>query len=85
VFLVPVANLVISDARVVVGRCVTAPSLFFLRELIVWSSLLCLVPTMVHLLFILVPAVGFVVLDTGIACRLGLLILVVSDLLHRGT
>jgi hypothetical protein len=47
--------------------------------------LLCLVPTMVHLLFILVPAVGFVVLDTGIACRLGLLILVVSDLLHRGT
>jgi hypothetical protein len=49
VFLVPVANLVISDAKIVVGRCVTAPSLFFLRELIVWSSLLCLVLTMVHL------------------------------------
>jgi hypothetical protein len=49
VFLVPVANLVISDAKVVVGRCVTAPSLFFLRELIVWSFLLCLVLAMVHL------------------------------------
>jgi hypothetical protein len=49
VFLVPLAKLVISDAKIVVGRCVTALSLFFLPELIVGSSLLCLVLTMVHL------------------------------------
>jgi hypothetical protein len=43
VFLVPVGKLVISDAKIVVGRCVTALSLFFLHELTVWSSLLFLV------------------------------------------
>jgi hypothetical protein len=43
VFLVPVGKLVISDAKIVVGRCVTTLSLFFLHELTAWSSLLFLV------------------------------------------